>query len=94
MTQHDLPLGADRLIDAPGGTGDEAALATASLGQETREDILEEIRQLVTDLRDATQDGRGLARRYAEVLQNVVDEYCVEFEKRAQAALEKLDRLA
>ena len=51
----------------------------------------EEVRQLVTDLRDAAQDGRGLAKRYAEVLQNVVDEYCLEFEQRAQAALEKLE---
>jgi len=25
------------------------------------------------------------------VLQNVVDEYCLEFEKRAEAALEKLE---
>lgn len=57
----------------------------------SREEVLEEVRQLITDLRDATQDGRGLARRYAEVLQNVVDEYCIEFEKRAQAALEKLE---
>jgi signal transduction histidine kinase len=56
-----------------------------------REEALDEVRQLVTDLRDAAQDGRSLAKRYAEVLQNVVDEYCVEFEKRAQAALEKLE---
>lgn len=56
-----------------------------------REEVLEEVRQLITDLRDAAQDGRGLARRYAEILQNVVDEYCVEFEKRAQSALEKLE---
>ena len=59
-----------------------------------REEALNEVRQLVTDLRDAAQDGRELARRYAEVLQNVVDEYCVEFEKRAQAALEKLEAYA
>lgn len=58
-----------------------------------REEALEEVRQLVTDLRDAAQDGRGLAKRYAEVLQNVVDEYCLEFEQRAQAALEKLENL-
>ncbi len=57
----------------------------------SREEVLEEVRQLVTDLRDAAQDGRGLAKRYAEVLQNVVDEYCLEFEQRAQAALEKLE---
>lgn len=63
----------------------------ASVRPETREEVLEEVRQLVTDLRDATQDGRALAKRYADVLQNVVDEYCLEFEKRAEAALEKLE---
>lgn len=57
----------------------------------SRAEVLEEVRQLVTDLRDAAQDGRGLAKRYAEILQNVVDEYCLEFEQRAQAALEKLE---
>jgi hypothetical protein len=35
-----------------------------------------------------------LARRYADVLQNVVDEYCVEFEKRAEAALARLEAAA
>jgi hypothetical protein len=50
-----------------------------------------EVRHLITDLRDATQDGRALARRYADVLQNVVDEYCLEFEKRAEAALVRLE---
>ncbi len=59
----------------------------------SREEVIEEVRQLVTDLRDATLDGRALAKRYAEVLQNVVDEYCLEFEKRAQAALDKLANL-
>ncbi len=58
---------------------------------QSREEVIEEVRALVTDLRDATVDGRALAKRYAEVLQNVVDEYCLEFEKRAQAALEKLE---
>lgn len=67
--------------------------ALAPPPQPTREEILEEVRQLVTDLRDATQDGRALAKRYADVLQNVVDEYCLEFEQRAQAALEKLENL-
>lgn len=56
-----------------------------------REDIIGEVRQLISDLRDAAQDGRHLAQRYAEILQNVVDEYCVEFEKRAEAALAKLE---
>jgi hypothetical protein len=50
-----------------------------------------EVRQLITDLRDAAQDGRALARRYADVLTNVVDEYCIEFEKRAEAALARLE---
>ncbi|WP_374575372.1 hypothetical protein [Phenylobacterium sp.] len=51
----------------------------------------EEIRQLITDLRDAAHDGRRLARRYAELLEKIVDEYCVEFEKRAEAALARLN---
>lgn len=67
--------------------------ALRPLPEPTREEVLEEIRQLVTDLRDATHDGRALAKRYADVLQNVVDEYCLEFEKRAEAALEKLDAI-
>jgi signal transduction histidine kinase len=56
-----------------------------------RDDTISEVRQLISDLRDASQDGRHLAQRYAEILQNVVDEYCVEFEKRAEAALAKLE---
>jgi hypothetical protein len=56
-----------------------------------RDETLSEARQLIADLRDAAQDGRHLARRYAEMLQNVVDEYCVEFEKRAEAALARLE---
>ena len=56
-----------------------------------REDTISEVRQLISDLRDAAQDGRHLAQRYAEILQNVVDEYCVEFEKRAEAALARLE---
>jgi len=59
-----------------------------------REEALAEVRQLITDLRDASQDGRQLARRYADVLQNVVDEYCTEFEKRAEAALARLEAAA
>ncbi|MBI1684674.1 hypothetical protein [Caulobacter hibisci] len=59
-----------------------------------REEALAEVRQLITDLRDAAQDGRDLARRYADVLQNVVDEYCIEFEKRAEAALARLEAVA
>lgn len=50
-----------------------------------------EIRQLIVDLRDAAQDGRELARRYADVLNKVVEEYCVEFERRAESALARLE---
>lgn len=65
-----------------------APAASTAVGQD---DIISEVRQLISDLRDAAQDGRHLAQRYAEILQNVVDEYCVEFEKRAEAALAKLE---
>ena len=72
-----------------------AQLSTnASLSASDREEALAEVRQLITDLRDAAQDGRQLARRYADVLQNVVDEYCIEFEKRAEAALARLESAA
>ncbi len=56
-------------------------------------DALAEVRQLIVDLRDAAQDGRELARRYSEILQNVVDEYCVEFEQRAAGALIRLESI-
>lgn len=71
-----------------------ARSAVADSSASEREDALAEVRQLITDLRDAAQDGRGLARRYADVLQNVVDEYCIEFEKRAEAALARLEAVA
>jgi hypothetical protein len=51
----------------------------------------EEVRQLIVDLREAARDGRKLAQRYAELLEKVVEEYCVEFEHRAEAALARLD---
>lgn len=51
----------------------------------------EEARLLARDLRDAARDGRMLAERYAELLRKVVDEYCVEFEARADALLARLD---
>ncbi len=89
MTEPGRPLKTDGLGDA----GRQDTAAVAQLHQPTREEVLEEVRQLVTDLRDATQDGRVLAKRYADVLQNVVDEYCLEFEKRAEAALQKLENL-
>ena len=92
MTEPDRSLAADGpQPDSLGDAGDRDMAALAQQPQPSREDVLEEIRQLVTDLRDATQDGRVLAKRYADVLQNVVDEYCLEFEKRAEAALEKLE---
>ena len=56
-------------------------------------DALAEVRQLIVDLRDAAQDGRELARRYSEILQNVVDEYCVECEQRAESALTRLESI-
>ncbi len=52
---------------------------------------IDEVRQLVTDLRNAAQDGRLLADRYATLLRNVVEEYCSEFEARADEVLKKLD---
>jgi len=72
----------------------QSARAVADFSASEREEAMAEVRQLITDLRDAAQDGRALARRYADVLQNVVDEYCVEFEKRAEAALARLEAAA
>jgi len=72
----------------------QSACALVDFSASEREDAMAEVRQLITDLRDAAQDGRALARRYADVLQNVVDEYCVEFEKRAEAALARLEAVA
>ena len=51
----------------------------------------DEARQLIVDLREAARDGRRLARRYAELLEKVVEEYCVEFEQRAEAVLARLE---
>ena len=56
-----------------------------------RTESQEEVRQLIVDLRDAARDGRHLAQRYAELLEKVVEEYCVEFEKRAEAVLARMD---
>ena len=63
----------------------------AALPATDRDETIAEVRQLIVDLRDAAQDGRGLARRYADVLVKVIDEYCVEFEMRAEAALARLE---
>ena len=68
-----------------------ARIADANFSASEREDAMAEVRQLIADLRDAAQDGRALARRYAAVLEDVVDEYCIEFEKRAEAALARLE---
>jgi signal transduction histidine kinase len=69
-----------------GATQNAAAVLAAD-----RDETIAEVRQLIVDLRDAAQDGRELARRYADVLQKVVEEYCVEFENRAEAALARLE---
>lgn len=66
---------------------DNAFIAASPETMESEEDV----RQLITDLRDAAHDGRRLARRYAELLEKIVDEYCVEFEQRAEAALARLN---
>jgi signal transduction histidine kinase len=91
MIQSDPFSAANGSANTVGAAGDDVMASAAPVTAVSREEVLEEVRQLVTDLRDAAQDGRGLAKRYAEVLQNVVDEYCLEFEQRAQAALEKLE---
>jgi hypothetical protein len=64
------------------------ALATSPT---ERDEAIAEIRQLTVDLRDAANDGRRLAERYAELLKQVVGEYCNEFELRAEAALARLE---
>lgn len=66
-------------------------LASAAVQAAERDETIAEVRQLIVDLRDAARDGRELARRYADVLQKVVEEYCCEFEKRAEAALARLE---
>lgn len=56
-----------------------------------RDEAVAELRQLTADLRDAARDGQMLADRYAELLRQVVREYCSEFEIRAEAALARLE---
>jgi signal transduction histidine kinase len=58
----------------------------------THADIEADVRQLITDLRDAAQDGRMLADRFAEVLKRTVEAYCVEFEQRADDLLARLEK--
>jgi hypothetical protein len=92
--ERDQLLTADRVdLDRRGGETEQAmgmpqsAAANPAADNET----IAEVRQLIEDLRDAAQDGRDLARRYADVLVKVVEEYSVEFEKRAEAALARLE---
>lgn len=58
------------------------------------DELVQELRDLLTDLRNASDDGRLLASRYAEILRGAVDEYCVEFDKRAEAILARMDEAA
>ena len=67
------------------------AIQAADQPGSPRAESQEEARQLIVDLRDAARDGRHLAQRYAELLEKVVEEYCVEFEKRADAVLARMD---
>jgi hypothetical protein len=55
-------------------------------------DVETEVRQLITDLRDAARDGRLLADRFADMLKRTVEEYCVEFELRADDLLVRLEQ--
>jgi hypothetical protein len=68
-----------------------AAQAQSPILSEDRNDLESEVRQLIIDLRDAARDGRLLADRFAEVLKRSVEEYCVEFEQRADDLLVRLD---
>lgn len=62
----------------------------ASQPASSDETLEAEIRQLIRDLRDAAKDGRMLAERFAEVLRGTVEEYCVEFELRADDLMARL----
>jgi hypothetical protein len=59
---------------------------------DTPAEVEADVRQLITDLRDAARDGRLLADRFAELLKRTVEEYCVEFEHRADDLLIRLER--
>jgi len=74
--------GEDTAPAAAGETGAAAELSPA-----------EEVQMLLTDLREAAADGRFLARRYAELLTRAVDDYCGEFEQRAEAVLRRLEEI-
>jgi hypothetical protein len=68
-----------------------AALSLATGSDDAPLDVDAETRQLITDLRDAAQDGRKLAARFAEILTQTVETYCNEFELRADDLLARLE---
>jgi hypothetical protein len=68
-----------------------AALPLATGSDDALMDVHAETRQLITDLRDAAQDGRHLASRFAEILTRTVEAYCNEFELRAEDLLARLE---
>ncbi len=68
-----------------------AAHLHASGSGDAQSDVHAETRQLITDLRDAAQDGRQLAERFAEILTRTVEAYCHEFELRAEDLLARLE---
>ena len=60
-------------------------------GDSASEEAVLELRQLIADVKEASRDGRLLVERYASLLTKVIDEYCAEFEGRAEAALVRLE---
>jgi len=69
------------------------SVALAGFSVSEREDAMAEVRQLIADLRDAADDGCAMARRYADILDDVVDDYRIEFEPRAEAAPARLETI-
>jgi hypothetical protein len=65
-------------------------MPSTDLPTDAPESVEAEVRRLITDLRDAAKDGRFLADRFAEVLRGTVEEYCAEFEQRADDLLARL----
>jgi len=51
----------------------------------------EDVRRLIPDLGEAAHDGRHPAQRCVERTGKIVEAYCVEFEKRAEAVLVRLE---
>jgi len=68
------------------------SLADFQPSADSPEAVEAEVLQLITDLRDAARDARVLADRFADVLRGTVEEYCVEFEQRADHLLARLER--